>query len=285
MTYQHKASFFALLSILAYLAKAQPNYRPKIAEVGIERLTDYRASSGERNGNSSISEVERDILIKTKLAVPVLIKEDRVFGLQLKYNQHRFLFDNEDYEFNNELIERINDQKFYSAGIRFFYKQNLTPFTSIRFFGGAELNNDQFVFDADASKYFLSASYTIQKSSTEEIGFGFVASQALGRFNALPVFTYENHFAPRWVVDLALPKSAALRYIINKRTFLTGKTEFKTSSYNLTDAMISDNENLTLRKTDIQFNLSFEREIPRYRCIVLPPAARLLTSRFGSIVS
>jgi len=249
------------LCSLCSKTSAQSNYRPRIAEFGFEKLTDYNTSSANGNDQRALTEVENDLLFKSKIAIPVLINKDRAAGIQLKYNQHRFLFDQEDYSDNNSLFEYLDNQSFYSAGVRFFYKENINWYSSIRFFGGLELNNDQFKFHNDAARYFASVSYTIQRSSTEELGFGLVLGQSLGQFTALPVFTYENHFAPRWIVDLKLPKSAALRYIINRRTFLSAKTEFKSWRYNVSDAVIGDGENLTLRKTDIQFNLALEREI------------------------
>ncbi len=241
--------------------KAQSNYRPRIAEFGFEKLTDYNTSAITGRDDKARTEVENDLLFKSKIAVPIVIKKDRVFGLQLKYNQHRFLFDQEDANSYNELFNYLDKQRFYSAGVRAFYKQNINWYSSIRFFGGVELNNDQFAFHQDAAKYFGSVSYAIQRSSTESIGFGIIASQTLGRFNALPLLTYKNHFSPRWIVDLALPKSAALRYVINKRTYLSAKTEFKGWRYNVTDAMIDEDRNLTLSKTDLLFNLAFEREV------------------------
>ena len=249
------------LLVSGYKGTGQSNYRPKIAEFGIEKLTDYNAITVNPGEQRARTEVENDLLIKSKLAIPILIKPDRAFGLQLKYNQHRFLFDQEDYGTDDEFLDYLGNRNFYSAGVRFFYKENINWYSSIRFFGGVELNNDEFRFHQDASKYFASVAYTVQRSSTEEIGAGLVASQALGQFTVLPIFTYNNHFSPRWIVDLVLPKSAALRYVINKRTYLSAKTEFKGWRYNVTDSMVGEQENLTLRKTDLQFNLALEREI------------------------
>ncbi len=244
-----------------FIAYGQSNYRPKIAEFGFEKLTDYNTAALTSRDERATTEVENDFLFKAKLAVPIVIKKDRAFGLQLKYNRHQFLFDQDDYQGNSELFTHLENERFYAAGIRAFYKQNINWYSSIRFFGGIELNNDEFTFHNDAAKYFGSVSYAIQRSSTESIGFGVIASQSLGRFTALPVFTYENHFSPRWIVDITLPKSAALRYVINKRTYLSGKTEFKSWRYNVTDALQNQDQNLTLSKTDLQFNIALEREI------------------------
>lgn len=262
MTSSYRSFCFSILFLGGTsIVCGQSNYRPKIAELGIERLTDYRTKAvGEGSKNAS-TEVERDLLMKAKIAIPIIIRKDKAFGLQLKHYQHRFLFDHEDDTGSQELFDYLGNSRFYSTGIRAFYQQNISDFGSLRFIGGIEINSDQFVLNRNSGKYFISASYQVKKSSTEKVGYGFVASHSLGRFAALPIFSYENHFSPRWVLSLVLPKSASIRYILDKRTYLTSKVEFKGWRYNLTEALPFENNDLTLRKTDIQLNLAFEREI------------------------
>ncbi|MEM9324915.1 MAG: DUF6268 family outer membrane beta-barrel protein [Bacteroidota bacterium] len=249
------------LLCLLFKSYSQRSYRPKLAEFAVEKLSDHRTpytGEGMLNGNS---QSDGDLLLKAKLAIPLVISDQRLIGLQLKHNQHRFIFNHADYEGNSDIFGELENRTFYNSAVRFLYREQLTPFKSLTFLGSLGINNDQFKITPEALNASASISYSVQRSSTEEIGFGLVASQTLGRFRALPLFTYENHFAPRWVIDLALPKSAALRYIVDNRTFVTAKAEFKSNRYNLTDPLVGQYTDLTIRKLDLQWNLAFEREI------------------------
>ncbi len=262
MSYYAKIYFYGCC-LCCCIAKTygQSSYRPKVAEFAIEKLTDYRAHyDGEGNLEGS-SEIDSEYLLKGKIAIPLVMNDQRLIGMQLKHYQQRFIFHDEDYNQNTEIFSEIENRTFYNSAVRVLYQEQLTPFKSFRFLGSIGINNDQFRVTREALNFSGSFSYTEQRSSTEEVGYGLIFSQTLGRFRVLPILTYENHFAPRWVVDLALPKSASLRYIINKRTFLTARGEFKSNRYNLTDPLVDNYQDLTIRKMDFQWNLVFEREI------------------------
>ena len=249
------------LICMALKSQCQRSYRPKIAEFAVEKLTDYRAAytgEGQLNGRS---EIDSDHLLKAKLAIPLVVNDQRLFALQLKHYQQRFLFNHEDFSHNQEFFSELESRTFYNSAVRVLYQEQLKGNGTLRFLGSVGINNDQFRIKREALNISASFGYSMQRSQTEELGFGLVVSQTLGRFRALPLITYENHFASRWVVDLALPKTAALRYIINDKTFLTGKAEFKSNRYNLTDPLVDQYSNLTIRKLDLQWNISFEREI------------------------
>ena len=236
-------------------------YRPKLAEFGVETLSDYGMRSNSESFGNSSNEIEHDRLIKAKLGIPILIKDDRMFGLQLKYYQHRFEFDLDDQPSEYDLFLHLNSQKFTSAGVRFFYQKDVNESQQFRIIGGTEIKSDVIEWNRNTTKHFISGTYTWQKSPSVEMGTGFVINRVMGRTTFYPLFLYQNDLSRKWTLDLALPKSVAMRYNWNQKNFLIAKTEFKGWRYNLTNAVSSDQQNLTLRRADLQFSLTWEHEI------------------------
>lgn len=236
-------------------------YRPKIAEFSMETLRDYHANGTSENFGSAMNEVEKDRLIKAKLGIPFLIKENWMFGIQLKYYQHQFTFDFEDQPTDYDLFLHLNSRKFTSTGLRTFYQRDIKDNQQLRLIGGAELKSDQIKWNANTTKYFISSTYTWQRSSNTKIGAGFVLNQVMGRTIFYPLFIYEKQLTPRWTMDLTLPKSVAMRYRANERNFVTIGADIRGWRYNLTNALEDGQRDLTLRKVDLQFSLSWEHEL------------------------
>lgn len=243
-------------------AVAQINaYRPKLAEFGIETLGDYDVRTKSESFGNSNNEIENDRLIKAKLGIPVLIKDDLLFGLQLKYYQHRFQFDPEDQSDNSDLFEHLDSRKFTSAGIRFFYQQNTKKDQQLRIIGGTEIKSDVIRWNRNTSKHFISSTYSWTLSPSREIGTGVAINQVMGRTTVYPLFLYRQDLSPKWTLNLTLPQSVRMRYNWNEKNFLIAKSEIKGWRYNLTRAVETDDPYLTLQRVDLQFSLSWEHEI------------------------
>lgn len=236
-------------------------YRPKIAEFGIETLMDYGTTSTSESFGDAQNEIERDRLIKAKLGIPLIIKDDRMFGVQLKYYQHRFIFDLEDYPTDYDLFLHMNSKKFTSTGIRTFYQQDFTESQQLRLIAGAELKSDQIKWNSHTAKYFISGIYTWKSSATNKIGTGFVLNRVLDRTTFYPLLIYEKKMSAHWTLDLSLPKSVAIRRRFNNANYLTVTTELKGWRYNLTNAIREDQRDHTLNKADLQLSLKWEHEI------------------------
>ncbi|MBV6640580.1 MAG: hypothetical protein KI791_07680 [Cyclobacteriaceae bacterium] len=252
------------LSVMTGFAQSENGigvYRPKIAEFSSETLMDYGTSSTSSEYGNASNEIERDRLYKAKLGIPLLIREDRMFGLQLKYYQQRFVLDLEEHPTDYDFYLHLNSTKYTSAGIRWLYKQNLKNGSEIKIAAGAEIKSDVWVWNKNSSKYFISAFQTWQKSSTTEIGCGLMVGQNLGVTNVYPIFIYQHDFRNKWTIDLMLPKYAAMRYRINPSNYIIAKAQLSGWRYNLTNALEGNQGDLTLRKADVQFSLSWEREI------------------------
>lgn len=240
---------------------AQTTYRPKLAELGVEMLRDYGLKTNSESLGNASNEVDEDRLVKAKLGIPVLIKKDRLFGLQLKYYQHRFEFDQEGQASNNDFFQQLETRNFTSAGIRFFYQQDVRSNQQFRIIGGSELKSDEFQLNRNSTKQFISGTYTWKPSSSTEIGAGIIVNQVMGITAVYPLFLFNKDLSPSWNLNLTLPKSATMRYNLNDRNFLIATTELRGWRYNLTEAVPSYQRNLMLRRVDLQFSLSWEHEI------------------------
>lgn len=266
--YSSKILLIAFVCIIAstnVAAQAQLDsitpYRPKIAEFGIETLMDYGTATTSESFGAARNEIERDRLIKVKLGIPLIIKDDMMFGIQLKYYQHRFTFDLEDHPTDYDLFLHLDSKKFTNTGIRAFYQKDLTGDKQLRVVGGAELKSDEIKWNNHTTKYFISGVFTWKPSSTTKLGTGFVLNKIIGRTTFYPLFTYEKVLSPKWTLDLALPKSAAIRHRVNNANYLTAITEFKGWRYNLTNAIQEDQRDFTLRRADLQFSIKWEHEL------------------------
>ncbi len=236
-------------------------YRPKLAEFGVETLMNYGVKTDSENFGNSTNQIDEDRLIKAKLGIPVIVRPDRLFGLQLKYYEHRFDFDLEDQVISDDLFQHLNSSKFTSAGIRFFYQQSIKNNQLFRIIGGTELKSDEFKWNRNTAKHFISGTYSWKPSNTTNFGAGVVINRVMGITAVYPLLLLNKDLSSKWTLDLILPKSASLRYNWNDRNFLIATTELRGWRYNLTGAIDSDQQNLMLRRVDLQFSLSWEHEI------------------------
>ena len=242
--------------------KAQTDsYRPKIAEFSYKALGDYQTiSNSETFGNAS-SEIEHESLLKLKLGIPLVIKDNELFGLQLLYYQHHFNFDDEDFADNYGLYNHLSGQAFRNLGLRGLYQYSLDDRRELTFAAGLEARGDEIQWNRNTTKVFVSGQYKKRVNSRTRVGYGAVLSRGLRLTSFYPIFTYEKVLSPGWTLDAVLPKSVALRKEINPKTYLTGQLEFEGWRYNLTNPMPGDGRDFTLRKADLELRAKFEREI------------------------
>lgn len=256
------SSLFSCLLCLAQRNDSSEVYRPRIAEFGAEALMDYHTQTLSENQNRTLArnEVDADRLYRAKLAIPIILKKDRVFGAQLKYYQHRFFFE-ESFEDDMGLYSHLNQTSFVNTGVRLFYKQDLNSTDDFKWIAGAELSSDRFVWNRNSSRYFLSGIYSRQWSDDTRIGVGFAVNHAMQRTGFYPLFIYERALSPKWNLELSLPKSVKLRHKLNGSNYLTASAQLRGWRYNLTGALEDENRDLTLRKADFQIALTYEREV------------------------
>lgn len=255
------ACFCCLLASWVEVNAQIDGYRTKVAEFSYRVLGDYQTiSNSETFGNAS-SEIEHESLLKIKLGIPLIIKENQLFGLQLKYYQHQFNFDDDDFAGNYDLYDHLSGQAFSNVGIRGFYQYNLDDKRELSLIGGLEVRSDEIVVNRNTFKVFISGQYKKQINSSTRIGYGAVISHGLRLTSFYPLFSYEKRINPFWTLDMVLPKSISMRRQINPKTYFIATTEFEGWRYNLTNPISGNDSDFTLRKADLEFRLTFEREI------------------------
>ncbi len=236
-------------------------YRPKIAEFSSETIMDYRTQTSSEQFGGSDNEIERDRTYKAKLGIPLLITPDRMFGVQLKYYRQNFLLDLKEHPTDYDLFIHLNTKTFTSAGVRTLYKQTFEGGNELKLVAGAEFKSDQWEWNRNSTKYFFSGIQTWQKSASTEIGGGLMVNWNMRLFSVYPLFLLTHDLNHKWTVDLMLPKCASMRYRINSRNYFIFRTQMVGWRYNLNNALKENDGDLTLRKTDLQFSVSYEREI------------------------
>lgn len=252
---------FSLFLSLEALGQETPksDYRPKIAEFSIINLYDYYASStSERFGNAR-TEVENEQQFKTRLGIPIIYKGNTLLGVQLKYDKHKFVLDNDGAPY--DLYDHIESRRFTSVGGRFILSQNINDNKKLTVIAGAELKSDKVVWNSQTAKYYLNVVYEKQLNAQTKIGGGISAAMALGRPQIYPFLNYERQINPKWTVDLSLPKRTTLRFKTSDKFYVIGNVEVKGWRYALNENDILENQTLTLRKADLQIGLRLEREL------------------------
>lgn len=237
-------------------------YRPRIAEFTVTSLYDYNANCNSDAFGNNASEIELDQKIKARLGIPIVMKQGTLIGLQLKYDNHDFIIEHHDPR-QYELFNYIKEERFRSVGARFLISKDLDEKRNLTILAGTEIKSDKLVFNGNTTKSFINFNYKVQKNDHVSIGGGIALAYTLGNPQIYPIFYYENNFAKRWTLDLALPKSVVLRRQLSPKCYLSFKTEVVGWRYAVHNHELSQNvdEALTLRKSDLNMGFNFEHEI------------------------
>jgi len=242
------------------LGQQSDGYRPKIAEISVENLVDYRTTSTSEILGRENAEFENDRLLKLKIGAPIKLKGRTKFALQFKYYRQRFDLDENNYNpgvSETGLFERLDNSTFINTGLRFLITHQLSTNRKLTIVGGSEIRSDQINLQSNSMLHFLSGNYTKQLSATKKIGFGLYVARSLQVNSIYPLFIYQTKVSKNITLDLLLPKSASLRYRLNSKSYLIAKSAISGFRYNLH----KDNDDFTLRRSDVRFTITYEREI------------------------
>jgi len=222
-------------------------------------LYEYNSvSTSELIGTNNV-EIERETKIKARLGIPMILKDNVLFGLQLKYDNHSFINDFND-NIPLEFYQQIRATRFRSLGGRFCLNFDIDERREFSAILGGEVRADEIIINSNTTKFYLSANYKIQKNENVKLGGGLALGYTLGNPQIYPLFFYENQLSRKWTLDLALPKRAALRLRSSDKSFITFKTELKGWRYAITNSTIFD-ETVIFRRADVRFGANFEHEI------------------------
>lgn len=236
-------------------------YRPKLAQFSYESLFEHQTSSSSESFGDANHELKRENLFKAKIGVPLYMKGNKLFGMQLGYSEQRFNFDTDEQVIDYDLYRYLNSTTFYNGAVRFLYKQDFSATRSLTLYSGFEMKSDRWQLNANSGKFFIGGIYMKVLNSRTQIGYGAIAGYELGVYSLWPLLKYEHKITNKFTLDLTLPKSAAVRYKINNKSYLIAKTQVSGWRYNLDGSFNGGQDDFTLRKADLQTTLTLEREI------------------------
>ncbi|MGI9543257.1 MAG: DUF6268 family outer membrane beta-barrel protein [Cyclobacteriaceae bacterium] len=232
-----------------------------------ESVINYKIQStsntpGIENGQD---EVQKNQRWNFKLRVPILLKSNIKMALGLSYFREEYSFEgvpSNEYAFYNSL----EDKDLKSVGAALYL---IKPWRGNRYFLlrlGAKLNGDYNIDDlpkSDFLKVSVAPLMGWKASPYTSYAVGLAYSYDFGRQSIYPVASINHTFNNRWGIESLLPVQAKLRFTQNEKTFWHLSTELNGASYNvrLNASPLSEKETLHLRKSEIRFLFSLEREI------------------------
>ncbi len=232
-----------------------------------EFVTDYGISSKSKiDGTSEDREVRLNKRFELKVRAPILQKPNIKLAIGFDYFVEEFNFEssiNSDFSF----YENLEEKPLRSiAGSVFLVK----PFIGNKYFlmrVKSELSGDYNKSNLPTNKFLrlsIAALYGIKRNDFTSYAFGFAYRHNFGRNSVLPVISINHSFNAQFGFESILPIKASLRYsTLNKKNYFYFKSELKGTNYNLNLSNPGPYENpeLFLRKTEIRFLLSYEREL------------------------
>ena len=230
-----------------------------------ERVLNYGIKSfskqeGLEDGEGS---VRRNRRWDFKARIPILRKPGIKIALGVRYFHEEYRFEDlPDYP----LYRGLENKALKSLGTQLFLAK---PFKGNKYFIlrlSMALNGDYHIDDlptVDFLKFSIAPLYGWKANPYTAFAVGFAYSNDFGRQGFFPVFSYIQTFNDHWGMEALLPSKARIRYSPNEKTNIYAVAELNGSSYTirLDEPALSNMETLNLRKSEVRFLLSFEREI------------------------
>ncbi len=230
-----------------------------------ERVMNYgvRSYSKQEGLDNGEGDVRLNRRWDLRLRVPILRKPGIKVALGFRYFHEEYRFEDlPDYP----LYRGLEDKALKSMGVQLFLAK---PFKGNKYFLfrlSTNLNGDYHIDDlptAEFLKFSIAPLYGWKANPYTAFAFGIAYSNDFGRQGLFPVFSYIHTFNSHWGLEALLPSKTRLRYSPSEKTNLYVISELNGNSYTirLDEPALSGTKTLNLRKSEIRFLLSFEREI------------------------
>lgn len=262
------ATALVLLSILTGKTLAQNKeqvpYRPKLVQFSFQSLNDHKLapSSPSETSPRAVSNEKRSTQIAFKAIAPVLLRDSLKIGLQLKFSQQRFLFNDLDRSGQPGIGNYLGAQDFRSLGARFLVQKKLNNGGSLNIMTGVEFNDNSFSFHRNARRLLVTGLYQQKINNRRTLGGGLLVSHNDLGLRVFPILTLEEDLSTKWTLALALPKEATLRYRVNASSYLLAKTALNGWRYNLSEPFMDNKANqLNISRLDLRYSLTYEQAL------------------------
>lgn len=232
-----------------------------------ERVFDYRITSDGTDAGfgKGEDEVKFNKRWEFKLRFPVVMKPGFKVAMGLEYFKEEYHFEGypeNDYAF----YKSLEDKPLRSVGTTLYI---VKPWLGNRYFMmrmGLKFNGDEGLgnlLDADKLRVSMAPLIGWKKNPYTSFAFGFAYSYDFGVQSIYPVVSYNHTFNNRLGLESILPLEVKLRYSLTEKNLFYATTEFNGATYNinLDDPDFPADQDYYLRKSEIRFTLTYEREI------------------------
>ena len=241
--------------------------RSKGLEIKRETLVDYSITSTARQDflENGAAEVKRNRRYDFKVKFPVINKPGLKVAAGLRYFVEEYRFENigsVEYPF----YQNLEDKSLKNIGGALYFVKPMKGRLYIVVRVSAALSGD-YKIDAIPKSDFLKFSVAPlvgwKKNPYTTYAFGVAYSNNFGKQSIYPLLVYNHTFNSRWGFESLLPLQVKLRFSPNRKNFMFFKTELNGASYNirLEETPFNDFQSLHLKKSELRFLLSYEREI------------------------
>ena len=239
--------------------------RSKAIIIKQERVFNYRIRSDGTDAGfgKGEDEVQFNKRWQFKLRFPVLLKPGFKLAMGLEYFKEEYHFEGfpeTDYTF----YKSLEDKPLRSIGATIYF---VKPWLGNRYFMlrvGAKFNGDEGIGNlVDSDKLRVSVAPLIgwKKNPYTSFAFGLAYSYDFGRQSIYPVVSYNHTFNNRLGLETLLPLEAKLRYTLTEKNLFYAAAELHGANYNIQLDDFPEDEDYILRRSEVRFLVTYEREI------------------------
>ena len=202
---------------------------------------------------------------QVKVKLPLYNKPHFKFILGYNYNSEQFDF--EQFAASEEgVYGSVAQKEMRKMGLSAYF---IKPFIGNQYFmlrTKVGLSGD-FHENAHSLGDYLTYSITPllgwKKNGNTSLGVGFSYNNTFGRSSIFPLLAYNHTFNKHLGIEATLPASVRLRWTINPKNLIYGTVKLDAASYRLSfqNGSLSDHELVELRRTELKYFLTYEREI------------------------
>ncbi len=241
--------------------KSNVPYKPKVFQFSYQKLYANNPLGFEGNQLTPL-EREANYRVSFNMLAPFVVKDDFLLGVQLKYDQQRFVFENFETSETSSLSGTLNQIDFRRKGVSLVGQKDFSNDQKLSFALSTNFNSDRFSLSMASLRSSLTGLYEKQISPMTSIGGGLRLSYDEQGVRVLPVFTYDKTINENWNLSLTLPKEAILRYRLSYNSFLSVKTELNSYRYILNDPLQGyEGVDLSIARLDFRASLLYEKQL------------------------
>jgi hypothetical protein len=241
--------------------------RSKAIVIKQERVFDYRITSNGTDAGfgQGEDEVKFNKRWEFKLRFPVIMKPGFKMAMGLEYFKEEYHFEGypeNDYPF----YKSLEDKPLRSVGTTLYV---VKPWLGNRYVMvriGLKFNGDEGLgnlLDADKLRVSMAPLIGWKKNPYTSFALGFAYSYDFGVQSIYPVISYNHTFNNRLGLETILPLEVKLRYSLSEKNQFYATTKFNGATYNikLDHPDFPEDQDYYLRKSELRYTLTYEREI------------------------